>query len=71
MQTPTLDMALLSRSRVGADLGRMLDSRVWYSLVRSQRATAHTLQNVSKVNRERSCLAAASCVYSFFFVVVG
>ena len=33
-----------------------------YSLVRSQRATAHTLQNVSDVNRERSCLAAASSV---------
>ena len=33
-----------------------------YSLVRSQRATAHTLQNVSEVNRERSRLAAASSV---------
>ena len=29
-----------------------------YSLVRSQGATAHTLQNVSEVNRERPCLAA-------------
>ena len=33
-----------------------------YSLVRSQRATAHTLQNVSDVNRECSRLAAASSV---------
>ena len=33
-----------------------------YSLVRSQRATAHTLQNVSEVNKERSRLAAASSV---------
>ena len=33
-----------------------------YSLVRSQWATAHTLQNVSEVNRERSSLAAASSV---------
>ena len=33
-----------------------------YSLVRSQRATAHTLQNVSDVNRECSRLAAASIV---------
>ena len=33
-----------------------------YSLDRSQRATAHTLQNVSEVNRERSCLAGASSV---------
>ena len=33
-----------------------------YSLIRSQRATAHTLQNVSDVNREPSCLAAASRV---------
>ena len=33
-----------------------------YSLVRSQRATAHTLQNVSDVNRERSRLAAVSRV---------
>ena len=31
-----------------------------YSLVRSQRATAHTLQNVSEVNSERSRLAVAS-----------
>ena len=33
-----------------------------YSLIRSQRATAITLQNVSDVNRERSPLAAASSV---------
>ena len=33
-----------------------------YSLVRSPRATAVTLQNVSDVNRERSRLAAASSV---------
>ena len=33
-----------------------------YSLVRSQRATTHTLQNVCEVNRERSRLAAASSV---------
>ena len=33
-----------------------------YSLVGSQRATAHTLQNVSEVNRERSRLVAASSV---------
>ena len=33
-----------------------------YSLVQSQRATDHTLQNVSEVNRERSRLAAASSV---------
>ena len=33
-----------------------------YSLVRSQRATAHTLQNVCEVNKERSRLAAASSV---------
>ena len=34
-----------------------------YSLVLSQRATAHTLQTVSEVNRERSRLAAASSVF--------
>ena len=33
-----------------------------YSLVRSQRATAVTLQNVSNVNRECSRLAAAFSV---------
>ena len=33
-----------------------------YFLVPSQRATAHTLQNVSEVDRERSRLAAASSV---------
>ena len=33
-----------------------------YSLVRSQRATAAALQNVSGVNRESSRLAAASIV---------
>ena len=33
-----------------------------YSLVPSQRATAHTLQNVSEVYRERSRLAATSSV---------
>ena len=33
-----------------------------YSLVRSQRATAITSQNVSDVNRERSRLATASSV---------
>ena len=33
-----------------------------YSFVQSQRATTHTLQNVSEVNRERSRLAAASSV---------
>ena len=33
-----------------------------YSLVRSQIATADTLQNVSNVNRERSRLAAASSI---------
>ena len=33
-----------------------------YSLARSQRATAHTLQNVSEVNRERFRLAAASSI---------
>ena len=33
-----------------------------YILVRSQRATSHTLQNVSEVNREHSHLGAASSV---------
>ena len=33
-----------------------------YYLVRSQRATAHTLQNVSDVNRECSRPAAASSI---------
>ena len=33
-----------------------------YIIVRSQRATARTLQNVSEVNREHSRLAAASSV---------
>ena len=33
-----------------------------YSLVQSQRATAHTLQNVSDVKRECSHLAAAFSV---------
>ena len=32
------------------------------SIVRSQRATDHTLQNVSEVNRERYHLAAVSSV---------
>ena len=33
-----------------------------HSLVRSQRATAHTLQNVREVNRERFRIAAVSSV---------
>ena len=41
---------------------RRIDTNVFSHSISSQRATAHTLQNVSDVNRERSRLAAASCV---------